>query len=98
MLFLHLEEKLLMTLTTALYLPCPLISGHLAIRLLELTSRPEASVLPVSNRAIKIICRESLSLRMPVQSPVRLLAVPVMPVRAVSVFRVDLVLPAVRIR
>src|SRR5205823_1530695 len=31
MLFLHLEVKPLMTLTTVLYLSCALISGHLAI-------------------------------------------------------------------
>src|SRR5205807_7490060 len=32
MLFLHLEVKPLMTLTTVLYLSCALISGHLAMR------------------------------------------------------------------
>src|SRR5258708_6865063 len=32
MLFLHLEVKPLMTLTTVLYLSCALISGHLASR------------------------------------------------------------------
>src|SRR5438034_5929784 len=32
MLFLHLEVKPLMTLTTVLYLSCALISGHLADR------------------------------------------------------------------
>src|SRR2546430_978215 len=36
MLFLHLEVKPLMTLTTALYLSCALISGHLAMMLVEL--------------------------------------------------------------
>src|SRR5687767_12915725 len=34
MLFLHLEVKPLMTLTTVLYLSCALISGHLAMMLL----------------------------------------------------------------
>src|SRR5262245_62277420 len=33
MLFLHLEVKPLMTLTTVLYLSCALISGHLAMML-----------------------------------------------------------------
>src|SRR5437588_793516 len=37
MLFLHLEVKPLMTLTTVLYLSCALISGHLAMMLMELT-------------------------------------------------------------
>src|SRR5262249_1148278 len=36
MLFLHLEVKPLMTLTTVLYLSCALISGHLAMMLMEL--------------------------------------------------------------
>src|SRR5688500_19480199 len=35
MLFLHLEVKPLMTLTTVLYLSCALISGHLAMMLME---------------------------------------------------------------
>src|SRR5262245_64232834 len=35
MLFLHLEVKPLMTLTTVLYLSCALISGHLALMLME---------------------------------------------------------------
>src|SRR2546426_1171830 len=34
---LHLEVKPLMTLTTVLYLSCALISGHLAMMLMELT-------------------------------------------------------------
>src|SRR5437870_1027275 len=34
MLFLHLEVKPLMTLTTVLYLSCALISGHLAMMLM----------------------------------------------------------------
>src|SRR5437667_316284 len=37
MLFLHLELIPLMTLTTVLYLSCALISGHLAMMLMELT-------------------------------------------------------------
>src|SRR5438477_2442964 len=39
MLFLHLEVKPLMTLTTVLYLSCALISGHLAMMSMELTKR-----------------------------------------------------------
>src|SRR2546422_9032746 len=39
MLLLHLEVKPLMTLTTVLYLSCALISGHLAMMLMELTKR-----------------------------------------------------------
>src|SRR2546430_15294711 len=39
MLFLHLEVKPLMALTTVLYLSCALISGHLAMMLMELTKR-----------------------------------------------------------
>src|SRR5258707_88850 len=39
MLCLHLEVKPLMTLTTVLYLSCALISGHLAMMLMELTKR-----------------------------------------------------------
>src|SRR5829696_8283949 len=54
MLFLHLEVKPLMTLTTVLYLSCALISGHLAMMLMELTKRREASFLVVFNRPIKI--------------------------------------------
>src|SRR5437870_9818203 len=43
MLFLHLEVKPLMTLTTVLYLSCALISGHLAMMLMELTDRKSGS-------------------------------------------------------
>src|SRR2546430_2742529 len=39
MLFLHLEVKPLMTLTNVLYLSCALMSGYLAIMLMELTKR-----------------------------------------------------------
>src|SRR6266496_5605959 len=35
LLFLHLEVKPLMTLTTVLYLSCALISGHLAMMLMD---------------------------------------------------------------
>src|SRR5438270_4807163 len=52
MLFLHLEVKPLMTLTTVLYLSCALISGHLAMMLMELTKRRYASFLVVFNRPI----------------------------------------------
>src|SRR5437016_7626459 len=62
MLFLHLEVKPLMTLTTVLYLSCALISGHLAMMLMELTKRRYASFLVVFNRPINILCRVSLFL------------------------------------
>src|SRR5207249_5888563 len=45
MLFLHLEVKPLMTLTTVLYLSCALISDHLAMILIELTRRRPPSTL-----------------------------------------------------
>src|SRR4051794_41965148 len=47
MLFLHLEVKPLMALLTVLYLSCVLISVHLAMMLMELTKRREASFLVV---------------------------------------------------
>src|SRR5215204_7166852 len=43
MLFLHLEVKPLMTLTTVLYLSSALISGHLAMMLREVSKRRYAS-------------------------------------------------------
>src|SRR5262245_62355805 len=55
MLFLHLEVKALMTLTTVLYLLCALISGHLALLLIGLTNRCSASFLVVFNRHINIL-------------------------------------------
>src|SRR5690606_42160106 len=64
MLFLHLEAKPLMTLTTVLYLSCALISGHLAMMLMVLTKRRYASFLVVFNRPISILCRVSLFLSM----------------------------------
>src|SRR5581483_6207549 len=64
MLFLHLEVKPLMTRTTVLYLSCALISGHLAMMLMELTKRRKASFLVVFNRPINILCRVSLFLSM----------------------------------
>src|SRR5256712_11255620 len=64
LLFLHLEVKPLMTLTTALYLSCALISGHLAMMLMELTNRRYASFLVVFNRPIHILCPVSLFLSM----------------------------------
>src|SRR5476649_3024823 len=64
MLFLPLEVKPLMTLTTVLYLSCALISGHLAMMLMELTKRRWASFLVVFNRPINILCRVSLFLIM----------------------------------
>src|SRR5256885_1228083 len=63
-LFLHLEVKPLMTLTTVVYLSCALISGHLAMMLTELTKRRQASFLVVVNRPISILCRVSLFLSM----------------------------------
>src|SRR2546425_12939938 len=59
MLFLHLEVKPLMTLTTVLYLSCALSSGHLAMMLMELTKRRWASFLVVFNRPMNILCRVS---------------------------------------
>src|SRR5699024_9552064 len=56
MLFLHLEVKPLMTLTTVRYLSCALISGHLAMMLMELTKRRYASILVVFNRPINMLC------------------------------------------
>src|SRR5260370_34995318 len=64
MLFLHLEVKPLMTLTTVLYLSCALISGHLAMMLMELPKRRYASFLVVFNGPINILCRVSLFLSM----------------------------------
>src|SRR5437773_11259012 len=60
MLFLHLEVKPLMTLTTDLYLSCALISGHLAMMLMQLTKRRKASLLLMFNRAINFLCGGSL--------------------------------------
>src|SRR5438270_10498294 len=53
MLFLHLEVKPLMTLTTVLYLSCALISGHLAMMLMELRSEERFS----RNAETDIVCR-----------------------------------------
>src|SRR5712664_4275201 len=64
MLFLHLEGKPLMTLTTVLYLSCALFSGHLAMMLMDLTKRRYASFLVVFYRPIHILCRVSLFLSM----------------------------------
>src|SRR5690625_7852914 len=65
MLFLHLEVKPLVTLTTVLYLSCALISGQLAMMLLELTKRRYASFLVVFNRPSDILCRVALFLCVP---------------------------------
>src|SRR2546430_911834 len=65
MFFLHLEVKPLMTLTTVLYLSCALISGHLALMLIELTKRPEGSFLVVYNSSINILGRIALFMRIP---------------------------------
>src|SRR5437868_15509997 len=64
MLFLHLEVKPLMTLTNVLYLSCVLISGHVAMMLMELTKRRDASFLVVFNSPILVLCRVSLFLSM----------------------------------
>src|SRR5262245_11767427 len=66
MLFLHLEVKPLMTLTTVLYLSCALISGHLAMMYMELTIRRYAIFLVVCKRPINILCRVLLYLSMAV--------------------------------
>src|SRR5260221_14674026 len=57
MVFLHLEVKTLMTLTTVLYLSCAVISGHLDMMLKEVKRRREASFLVVLDRPINILCR-----------------------------------------
>src|SRR5438105_8344933 len=54
MLFLHLEVKPLMTLTTVLYLSCALISGHLAMMLMELTRSEERFS---RNAETDLVCR-----------------------------------------
>src|SRR2546423_9027250 len=54
MLFLHLEVKPLMTLTTVLYLSCALISGHLAMMLMELTRSEERFS---RNAETDVVCR-----------------------------------------
>src|SRR5260370_37699559 len=51
-LFRSLEVKPLMTLTTVLYLSCALISGHLAMMLMELTSKGQIG------RAVQQECRD----------------------------------------
>src|SRR5258706_7369984 len=56
MLFLHLEVKPLMTLTTVLYLSCALISGHLAMMLMELTKRRSEERFS-RNAETDIVCR-----------------------------------------
>src|SRR5690554_5189673 len=63
MLFLHLEVKPLMTLTTVLYLSCALISGHLAMMLMELTDRKSGSAgMPrPSSYAVFCVKRKSAS-------------------------------------
>src|SRR4051794_41253302 len=58
MLFLHLEVKPLMTLRTVLYLSCALISGHLAMMLMELTSKGRRSEERFSRNAeTDLVCR-----------------------------------------
>src|SRR5205823_349400 len=57
MLFLHLEVKPLMTLTTVLYLSCALISGHLAMMLMELTKRRRSEERFSRNAETEIVCR-----------------------------------------
>src|SRR2546426_12179048 len=59
MLFLHLEVKPLMSLTTVLYLLCALISGHLAMLLMELTKRRCTIFLGVFTSPKTIRCRVS---------------------------------------
>src|SRR5258708_18713943 len=57
MLFLHLEVKPLMTLTTVLYLSCALISGHLAMMLMELTKRRRSEERFSRNAETDLVCR-----------------------------------------
>src|SRR5690348_17698224 len=57
MLFLHLEVKPLMTLTTVLYLSCALISGHLAMMLMELTKRRRSAERFSRNAETDHVCR-----------------------------------------
>src|SRR5690606_21943587 len=64
MLFLHLEVKPLMTLTTVLYLSCSLISGHLAMMLMDMTKLRRASFLDVFNSPINILSCVSLFLNL----------------------------------
>src|SRR5437764_9061623 len=65
MLFLHLEVKPLMTLTTVLYLSCALISGHLAMMLMELTKRRRPGFLSVLKGLLKFWCAFFCSLALP---------------------------------
>src|SRR5262245_53933325 len=60
MLFLHLEVKPLMTLTTVLYLSCALISGHLAMMLMD---SPMLGFHKQMDNRIKLL-EEILSFRM----------------------------------
>src|SRR5690606_22116397 len=64
MLFLHLEVKPLMTLTTVLYLSCALLSGNLGMMLRELPQRRYASFLVAFNRPIPLVWRVSFFLSM----------------------------------
>src|SRR5437773_159524 len=64
MLFLHLEVKPIMTLTTVLYLSCALISVHLAMMLMEVTKGRQVSFLVVFNRPMIIVWRVYLFLSM----------------------------------
>src|SRR5438477_4452502 len=57
MLFIHLEVKPLMTLTTVLYLSCALISGHLAMMLMELTKRRRSEERFSRNAETDLVCR-----------------------------------------
>src|SRR5579862_5047617 len=84
MLFVHLEVKPLMTLTTVLYLSCALISRHLAMMLMELTNRRQASFLVVFNRPIYILCRVSLFLRMALCLLLRLSVFRLLPLKRFS--------------
>src|SRR5207249_10852524 len=75
MLFLHLEVKPLMTLTTDLYLSCALVSGHLAMMSMELCRRREARFLGGSDRDMHRLCRVALFLSMELGLLLRLLDV-----------------------
>src|SRR5690242_21938964 len=64
MLFLHLEVQPLMTLTTVLYLSCALLSGHLALRLMDLPNRRSAGFLFGVGRPLRSPCRVASFLRL----------------------------------
>src|SRR5256885_281906 len=98
-LLLHLHVKPLITLTTVLYLSCALMSGHLAMMLMELNKRRYASFMVVFNRPINILCRVSLFLSMVLCLLLRLFVFRLLRLKSLStltlkVFCFFLILPA----